>query len=119
MKPVDSPTRLHARRQMISWLYRVKDEDGNNVNLANKLMDEIGPRFKEKNRFSGFTRIYKSAPEKGMQPKWLYWNWLKNKFLMGERRDSFSFISFGQRLLETDDRKCSFIIHAQQLILRT
>ena len=57
MKPVDSATRLHARKQMISWLYKVKDKDGNNVNLANKLLDEIGPRFKEKNRNSGFTRI--------------------------------------------------------------
>lgn len=65
MKPVDSPTRLHARKQMISWLYKVKDKNGNNVNLANKLLDEIGPRFKEKNRNSGFTRIYKIGPRKG------------------------------------------------------
>ncbi len=65
MKPVDSPTRLHARRQMISWLYRAKDKDGNSINLANKLLDEIGPRFKEKNRASGFTRIYKIGPRRG------------------------------------------------------
>jgi large subunit ribosomal protein L17 len=65
MKPVDSPSRLHARRQMISWLYKVKDEDGNNVNLANKLLDEIGPRFKERNRTSGFTRMYRIGPRRG------------------------------------------------------
>jgi len=65
MKPVDSPTRLHARKQMISWLYKTKDKDGNNINLANKLLDEIGPRFKEKNRTSGFTRAYKLGPRKG------------------------------------------------------
>ncbi len=65
MKPVDSPTRLHARKQMISWLYKAKDKDGNNINLANKLLDEIGPRFKEKNRVSGFTRTYKIGPRKG------------------------------------------------------
>jgi large subunit ribosomal protein L17 len=65
MKSVDSPTRLHARRQMISWLYKAKDKDGNSINLANKLLDEIGPRFKEKNRSSGFTRTYKIGPRKG------------------------------------------------------
>jgi large subunit ribosomal protein L17 len=65
MKPVDNPSRLSARRVMISWLYRVKDKDGNNINLANKLLDEIGPLYKEKNRTSGFTRIYKIGPRKG------------------------------------------------------
>lgn len=65
MKPVDSSSRLHARRVMISWLYRAKDDEGKNINLANKLLDEIGPRFKQKNRTSGFTRIYKIGPRKG------------------------------------------------------
>lgn len=65
MKPVDSPSRLSARRIMISWLYRVKDKDGENINLANKLLDEIGPLYKEKNRTSGFTRIYKKGPRRG------------------------------------------------------
>jgi len=65
MKPVDSPSRLHARRIMISWLYRVKDENGKNVNLVNKLMDEIAPRYKEQNRASGFTRMYRIGPRRG------------------------------------------------------
>ncbi len=65
MKPVDNPSRLHARRVMISWLYKAKDKNGKNINLANKLMDEIGPRFKEKNRTSGFTRMYRIGPRKG------------------------------------------------------
>ncbi len=65
MKPVDSPTRLHARRQMITWLYKAKDKDGNAINLANKLLDEIGPQYKQKNRLSGFTRTYKLGPRKG------------------------------------------------------
>ena len=65
MKPVDSPSRLHARRQMISWLYKEKDEDGKNINLVNKLMDEIGPRYKEKNRTSGFVRMYRIGPRRG------------------------------------------------------
>ncbi len=65
MKPVDSPSRLHARRTFISWLYRVKDSDGKTINLANKLLDEIGPRYKESDRKSGFTRMYKIGPRKG------------------------------------------------------
>ena len=65
MKPVDSPSRLHARRQMISWLYKEKDEDGKNINLCYKLMDEIGPRYKEKNRTSGFVRMYRIGPRRG------------------------------------------------------
>ena len=65
MKPVDSPSRLHARRIIISWLYRVKDENSKNINLANKLMDEIAPRYKEKNRTSGFTRMYKIGQRRG------------------------------------------------------
>ncbi|HEY8499243.1 MAG TPA: 50S ribosomal protein L17 [Clostridia bacterium] len=65
MKPVDSPSRLSARRKMISWLYKVKDNNGKNINLANKLLDEIGPRYKEKNRTSGFTRMYRVGPRRG------------------------------------------------------
>lgn len=65
MKPVDSPSRLSARRKMISWLYKVKDQNGKNINLANKLMDEIGPRYKEKNRTSGFVRMYRMGPRRG------------------------------------------------------
>jgi len=50
---------------MISWLYRVKDENGKNLNLVNKLMDEIAPRYKEQNRTSGFTRMYRIGPRRG------------------------------------------------------
>ena len=74
MKPVDAPSRLHARRIMISWLYKVKDENGKNINLANKLMDEIGPRYKGMNKTSGFTRMYKIGPRRVTQQIWSYWN---------------------------------------------
>lgn len=63
LRQVDNPSRLHARRQIIAWLYKVKDENGDNLNLANKLLDEIGPKFKE--RQGGYTRIYKIGPRKG------------------------------------------------------
>lgn len=63
MVTVDSPTRLHARRQAINWLYRIKDSDGKSVNLADKLFNEIAPKFKEVN--GGYTRIYKLGPRRG------------------------------------------------------
>lgn len=63
MVTVDSPSRLHARRQAIAWLYRVKDANGNKINLADKLFDEIAPKYKDKN--GGYTRIYKLGPRRG------------------------------------------------------
>ena len=63
MITVDSPTRLHARRQAINWLYKVKDAEGNNINLADKLFNDIAPKYKDKN--GGYTRIYKLGPRRG------------------------------------------------------
>jgi len=63
MKSVDSPSRLHARRQAIKWLYRVKDSEGKNINLVDKLFDEIAPKYKDRN--GGYTRIYKLGPRRG------------------------------------------------------
>lgn len=60
---VDKPSRLHARRQMINWLYKAKKEDGKGLNLADKLLDEIAPKYKEKN--GGYTRILKMGPRRG------------------------------------------------------
>lgn len=63
MVTVDNPSRLHARKKAINWLYRFKDSDGKNVNLADKLFDEIAPKYKERN--GGYTRIYKLGPRRG------------------------------------------------------
>ncbi len=63
MKQVDSPTKLHARRQMINWLYKVKDAEGKDINLTNKLFNEIAPKYKGKN--GGYTKIYKLGPRRG------------------------------------------------------
>ena len=57
MRQVDSPSKLHARRQIINWLYKVKDSEGKDLKLANKLFNEIAPKYKGKN--GGYTRIYK------------------------------------------------------------
>lgn len=63
MVTVDSPTRLAARRQAMNWLYRLKDAEGKNINLADKLFSEIAPKYKTRN--GGYTRIYKLGPRRG------------------------------------------------------
>lgn len=60
---VDNPSRLHARRQAMNWLYRVKDTEGNNLNLADKLFDELGPKYKD--RKGGYSRMYKIGRRRG------------------------------------------------------
>ena len=75
----DLPSRLAARRKMLSILYPVVEvpmtEDGKsiensgrkkntkNVDLPKKLFDEIGPRYAE--RKGGYTRIIKLGQRKG------------------------------------------------------
>lgn len=63
MVTVDNASRLHARKMIMKWLYRVKDENGKSINLADKLFDEIAPKYKEVN--GGYTRIYKLGPRRG------------------------------------------------------
>ncbi|HOJ09481.1 MAG TPA: 50S ribosomal protein L17 [Clostridiales bacterium] len=63
MITVDNPSRLHARRQIIKWVNRVKDENGKQINVVDKLFDEIAPKYKDRN--GGYTRIYKLGPRRG------------------------------------------------------
>ena len=60
----DSPSRLHARRQMMKVLYPVtevpkenkeKKKNTKKVDMAAKLFDEIAPKYE--NRNGGYTRI--------------------------------------------------------------
>lgn len=60
---VDSASRLNARKKAMNWIYRVKDENGNYVNIVDKLFNEIAPKYKDKN--GGYTRIYKLGPRRG------------------------------------------------------
>ena len=68
----DSPTRLLARRKILSVLYPVTEvpADGRKrrsltkkVDMAAKMFDEIAPRYTD--RAGGYTRMVKIGPRKG------------------------------------------------------
>ena len=79
----DAPSRLAARRIMLSYLYELKDmpkkdEDkadykertaGVKYPVVEKLMRDLGPKFKKRNEekkcVGGYTRIYKLGPRRG------------------------------------------------------
>ena len=79
----DAPSKLHARRMIMSYLYelkdvRRKDEDKEDFiertkdvkyPVVEKLFREIGPKFKKRNEekqcAGGYTRIYKLGPRRG------------------------------------------------------
>ena len=59
----DMPSRLNARRKMMTKINKVKDEKGNNIDLIGKLFNEIAPKYE--GRVGGYTRIVKAGPRKG------------------------------------------------------
>ena len=79
----DKPSKLAARRVMLSYLYELKDvqkkdEDkadfkertaGVKYPVVEKLFREYGPKFKKRNEekkcAGGYTRIYKLGPRRG------------------------------------------------------
>jgi large subunit ribosomal protein L17 len=79
----DAPTKLHARRQMMAYLYDLKEAkhrdetkkeyrertQDNKHPVIEKLFREIGPKYKarnaEKNSVGGYTRMYKVGPRRG------------------------------------------------------
>lgn len=59
----DNPSRLAARRKIMNGLAKVKDSDGNNVDLPKKLFEEIAPKYE--NQKGGYTRILKLGKRRG------------------------------------------------------
>lgn len=59
----DMPSRLNARRKMMKTINKVKDVDGNQIDLIAKLFNEIAPKYE--GRVGGYTRIIKAGPRKG------------------------------------------------------
>ena len=60
----DMPSRLNARRKMMKTINKVKDNEGNNIDLTSKLFNEIAPKYSDKN-VGGYTRIVKAGPRRG------------------------------------------------------
>ena len=58
----DMPSRLNARRKMMKTLNKVKDSEGNNIDLSSKLFNEIAPKYE--GRVGGYTRILKLGQRK-------------------------------------------------------
>ena len=59
----DMPSRLNARRKMMTKLNKVKDSKGNNIDLIGKLFNENAPKYES--RVGGYTRIVKAGPRRG------------------------------------------------------
>ena len=59
----DMPSRLAARRKIMSQINKVKDENGNNVDLPGKLFGEIAEKYADKK--GGYTRILKLGKRRG------------------------------------------------------
>ena len=60
----DMPSRLNARRKIMRKVNKVKDAEGNNIDVPAKLFNEIAPNYAGKN-VGGYTRIVKAGPRRG------------------------------------------------------
>ena len=59
----DMPSRLAARRKMMTKMDKISDKDGNTIDLTAKLFNEIAPKYE--GRVGGYTRIIKLGARKG------------------------------------------------------
>lgn len=59
----DKPSRLNARRKMMTKLNKVKDNEGTPIDLTDKLFNVIAPRYT--GRVGGYTQIIKLGQRRG------------------------------------------------------
>ena len=59
----DMPSRLNARRKMMTKINKVKDSEGTPIDLTNKLFNVIAPRYTD--RVGGYTQIIKLGQRRG------------------------------------------------------
>ncbi|MBO5413851.1 MAG: 50S ribosomal protein L17 [Clostridia bacterium] len=59
----DMPSRLNARRKIMAKTNKVKDSEGNNIDLPAKLFGELATKYE--GRAGGYTRIVKVGPRRG------------------------------------------------------
>ena len=59
----DMPSRLNARRKMMTKLNKVTDSEGKTIDLTSKLFNEIASR--QEGRVGGYTRILKVGHRRG------------------------------------------------------
>ena len=59
----DKPSRLNARRKMMTKLNKVKDSEGTSIDLTDKLFNVIAPRYN--GRVGGYTQIIKLGQRRG------------------------------------------------------
>jgi len=59
----DMPSRLNARRKIMARTNKVKDSEGNKIDLPAKLFGELAEKYAA--REGGYTRIYKMGPRRG------------------------------------------------------
>ena len=59
----DMPSRLNARRKIMTKVNKVKGSDGKNIDLPAKIFNEIAPKYAD--RVGGYTRIVKLGKRRG------------------------------------------------------
>ncbi len=59
----DNPSRLAARRKIMANLNKVKDAEGNSIDLPGKMFGEIAEKYAD--RKGGYTRIIKLGQRRG------------------------------------------------------